>query len=225
MVALRAERKPSGLHDRIRFRFFKFLYDRFFFFMVRDQSWQESLIASLAPETNNRILDFGPGSSSTAVALALRYPNATIVGADPDPKAVEKARQSIARRQIENVTVIESPLHGRLPFDACSFDRAVCVLTFHDCWPDKKVGIAKEMMRVLRRGGTLHVADYDRPDTPGEQAILTLTRYISGAAAAEPHVTGNWTEFLKKAGFSGIRRQSSHSVRVGRIAVVRALKR
>ena len=114
MVEGRPDYEASGLFDRIRFRLFKLLYDSFFIVMVRDKSWQEPLVASLAPEANNRILDFGPGSGSTAIALALRYPQVSFIGADPDPKAVEKARRRIARLQIGNIAVIEAPVHGRL---------------------------------------------------------------------------------------------------------------
>ncbi len=102
--------------------------------------------------------------------------------------------------------VIEAPRGGRLPFDASSFDKVVLVLTLHDRPPDEKLGIAKEMLWILRRSGTLHVADYDKPAAPGEGAVLKLARYISGQAAAEPHINGSWTEFLAKAGFTGIRR-------------------
>ena len=225
VVKPHTEYAGSGLFDRIRFRLLKSLYDLFFVSMVRDDSWQEPLVVSLAPKINNRILDFGPGSGLTAVALALRFPEASFIGADPDPKAVEKARQCIARHQIGNIAIIEAPRDGRLPFDAGSFDKIVCVLTLHDRLPDEKVGIVKEMMRVLRHGGTLHVADYDKPETPGEAAVLKLARYISGAAAIEPHIDGSWIKFLAEAGLIGIRRQSSHPVRVGRILVVKARKR
>ncbi len=224
MVESQTAYAGSGLFDRIRFRLLKSLYDRFFIFMVRDDSWQEPLIVSLAPKTNNRILDFGPGSGLTAVALALRFPEASFIGADPDPKAVEKAQQRIVQYQIGNIVIIEAPHDGRLPFDASSFDKVVCVLTLHDRLPDEKVGIVKEMMRVLRHGGTLHVADYDKPETPAEAMVLKRARYISGAAAIEPHIDGSWTKFLAKAGLLGIRRQSSHSVSVGRILVVKARK-
>ena len=203
----------------------KLLYDIFFIIMVWDGSWQEPLIASLSPKAKIRILNFGPGSISTTIALALRYPETTFVGVDPDPKAVRKAKRRIARKQIHNVVLTDAPLHARLPFDANSFDKAVCVLTFHDRLPDEKLHIARELMRVLKRGGTLHVADYDKPDMPGEGGILEFTRHVSGLAAAEPHISGNWTECLKKAGFSGIRRQSSQSITIGRISVVKAQKR
>lgn len=213
-----------GLFDRIRFRLLALAYNGFLTIMVRDEIWQKPLFVSLAPQANSRILDFGPGSGSTAIVLALRFPDASFVAADPSQKAVEKARQKIARHQITNVTAIEAPLHERLPFKAASFDKVVCVFTLHDRVPDEKVGIAKEMLRLLKRGGTLHVVDYDKPDVPRERAVLKLARFVSGQAAAEPHMDGSWISFLAKAGFAGIRRQSSHSVMVGRVSVVKARK-
>jgi ubiquinone/menaquinone biosynthesis C-methylase UbiE len=213
-----------GLFDRIRFRAAKLLYDGFFVVMVRDASWQEPLLAAIAPNANSRILNFGLGSVSTARNLAARFPQANIVGADPNPKAVERMRRLIMRRNISNITVIAAPCQGRLPFDANSFDKVVLVLALHDRTPDIKLAIANEMLRVLRHGGTLHVADYDKPATPRERGTLTFAEYISGRAAAEPHLNGNWTAFFAKAGFVGIRRQSSHSIGIGRITVVKARK-
>ena len=215
----------SGLAERVRYRAMKCLYDGFFVVMVRDASWQEPLLAAVAPEASSRILNFGPGSAETARNLAVRFPNAVIVGADPNLKAVEKARRIIARSNIANFTIIEAPRRGRLPFDAGSFDKVVLVLTLYDRMPDDKLEIAKEMLRLLRHGGKLHVADYDKPAVSAERGILSLAGYISGSSAAEPHVTGNWTDFLAKAGFVGIRRQSSHSIGIGRISVVKARKR
>lgn len=213
-----------GPLEWIRFRSLKFLYDTFFIVMVRDASWQEPLLAAVAAEANSRILNFGPGSAATARNLAIRFPKATIVGVDPNPRAVKKARRIVARSNIANLTIIDAPRRGRLPFDAGSFDKVVLVLTLHDRMPDEKLEIAKKMLRLLRHGGKLHVADYDKPAVRGERGILSFVEYISGPAAAEPHITGNWTDFLAKAGFVGIRRQSSHSVGIGRISVVKARK-
>jgi SAM-dependent methyltransferase len=210
--------------DRIRFRVLKLLYERFFVVTVRDTSWQKPLFAALAPEANSRILNFGPASASTARTFADRFPEARFVGADPSRKAVEKAIRTIARHNTPNLTVIRAPLHGRLPFEASSFDKVVLMLSFHDRVAEDKLALAKEMLRLLRRGGTLHVADYDSPAAPGEGAILKFARYLAGPTAADSHIDGSWTEFLANAGFTGVRRRSSHSVRVGRIAIVKARK-
>ena len=213
-----------GILQQIRFRAAKALYDGFFIIMMRDASWQDPLFAAVAPETNSQVLNFGPGSVSTARNLAIRFPTANIVAADPNAKTIEKAPRIIAWRNIPNLRIIGTPRHGRLPFDASSFDKVVLVLTLFDCPPGEKLAIAKEMRRVLQRGGTLHVADYDKPATRRERAILRFTEYISGRSAAEPHIDGSWTTFLAKGGFVNICRQSSHSVGIGRISIVKAKK-
>jgi len=87
------------LFDRTRFRLAKLIYDGFLIVMARDQSWQEPLLTSLAPQPGNRILDFGPQSASTAAIFARRFPEATFVGMDPNPKTVKKATQRVARRR------------------------------------------------------------------------------------------------------------------------------
>jgi ubiquinone/menaquinone biosynthesis C-methylase UbiE len=179
---------PSSLFGRIRFHIAKLIYDGFLFFTVRDQSWQQPLFSSLAPRANDRILDLGRGSASTAVMLGRRFPEASFVGFDPSPKAVKMANRSIVRRRITNVRVVGGPVHGRLAFEAGSFDKAVCVLAFHDRPPDEKFVIAKEILRVLRRGGTLHVADYDKPTVAREAGALRFAQYISGHTARKtPH--------------------------------------
>jgi ubiquinone/menaquinone biosynthesis C-methylase UbiE len=143
------------LVDRIRFHWARLLYDAFIFVMVRDASWQQALYDSLGPAAKKRILRVGAGSASAAIGLATRFPDAEIVAVDPDLKAVRMARQMIVRRHISNLTVIEGPQHdGRLPFDASSFDKVVVVLTLHDRNPDEKVSLARELLRILRHGGS-----------------------------------------------------------------------
>jgi len=220
-----ARHEMSGVIIRFRYWVAKVIYEIIFVMLVRDGSWQEEVFTLLAPKAGDRVLDFGPGSSSTAVSLALRYPEAAFVGVDPSSRAVEKARRTILRKKLRNISMVSAPLQGNLPFDASSFDKAVCMLGFHDRSPEEKIRIAKEIAKVLRRGGTLHVADFDKPEDRGEGGILELARRISGSAAAEPHMNGTWTEYLAKSGLAGVRRQSSHSIGIGRIAVVKARKR
>ena len=214
----------ARVSNRIRLGFARLLYDGFFDLMMSDRSWQEAVIDSLAPRADDRILDFGAGSGSMAIMLALRFPSSSFIAVDPDPSSASKAVRDITRHHIENVQVLAETTGDRFSFGAGSFDKAVSVLTFHDRSPDEKYRLANELRRVLRRGGTLHVADYDKPTNSNEHRILKFTERISGPAAATPHLNGSWTGSLVKAGFVGLRRQSSQSVGIGRISVVRARK-
>jgi len=223
--------KPStkcdtpGLLRRYRFWTAKLFYEITFAILVRDTSWQEELFASLAPKAGDRILDFGPGSASSTMSLALRHPEATFVVVDPNSKAAERVRRSAVRKQVRNIAIIQASLPGKLPLNAGSFDAVVCTLALHDSPPDEKLGIVKEMTRVLRRGGTLRAVDLDKPENTGERRILELATRISGAAAVGPHFDGSWIDVLAKGGLAGARRQSSCSIGIGRMAIVKARKR
>lgn len=219
------EVRAAGIVFRLRYWLAKLIYYGSFVLLVRDGRWQREVFEALAPKAGDRILDFGAGSSSTATSLALRYPEATFVGADPSSKAVENARRSVLRNKLGNISVVDIAPDGKLPFDAGSFDKAVCMLGLHDSPPEEKLRIVKELVRVVRRGGTVHVADFDKPENPREGRILEFARRISGQAAVAPHVDGSWTECLAKGGLTGVRRQSSCSLGIGRISVVKARKR
>jgi ubiquinone/menaquinone biosynthesis C-methylase UbiE len=214
-----------GLLVRYRFWVAKLFYNLSFAILARDASWQEELVAYLKPKAGDRILNFGPHSSSTAISLALRYPEATFVIVDPNSKAAERMRLSAARKQLGNITVVHASLLGKLPLNAGSFDAVICTLALHDSPPEEKLGIIKEMGRVLRHGGTLRAVDFDKPENAKERRILELAGRISGVAAVTPHFDGSWVDFLAKAGLAGASRMSSHSFESGRISIVKARKR
>ena len=224
MLIQKAEHGLARFSNRIRLSFSKLIYEGFSGAMMRDQSWQEPLFQSLAPRDHDRIVAFGPGSGWTATILARRFSTARIVAVDKDPTSLEKAQRVVVRHRLANVRIVADLNDNHLSFDAGSFDKAVCVLAFHDLPPEGKRSIASELRRVLRHGGSLHVADYDKPTNANEQRILKFAERISGPAAAAARLNGSWTDCLAKAGFVGIRRQSAHSVVIGLVSIIRARK-
>lgn len=210
---------------RLRYRLAKLIYDSMFGLIVRAGSWQQELFGSLAPRAGDRILDFGRGNSSASISLALRYPETLVVELEASREAAGRVRSKAIRNQIRNLAVVVAPLYGPLPFRAGCFDKVVCRLGLHDFPPNEKLVILKEVARVIRRGGTFHVADFDKAESPGEGSILELAERISGPAAVAAHIDGSWTDFLARSGFSSVRRQSSHSIGFGRISVAKTRKR
>jgi len=87
---------------------------------------------------------------------------------------------------------------------------------------DKKLALLKEMKRVLRHGGTLYLADLDQPRHPLEIHMLRGTGYLFGPETAKPHLDGTWLNLIKQAGFVGVRRVTTLSEIIGRVAIVRA---
>lgn len=187
--------------------------------MLRDTTWQEPLFDLVSPKSGERLLAFGPGSASSATSLAERFTQLDIVVADPSARAVRNAKRAVASGGIRNITFVDAVSMINLPFHASCFDRAFVIMSFHLRPPEEKVVLAKEALRILRRGGgVLYVADYDRPANREERVVLNLAAQVSSRSAVQSHADGTWTQYLKKAGFAGARAQSSQSVKIGRVA-------
>lgn len=207
---------------RLRLGCMKRAYNLFFVIFSRNEPWQDALFDSLALKEDDRVLIFGTRAATIATALARRHPDVNIVGVDPNPEAAERVRGH-ALRGMRNVPITD--LTQSLAIPAGAFDKVVGMFTFHDRAPHEKLKLAREMLRVLRHRGTIHVADFDRPVIGREGSILKLVSVIFGSNVTESHLDGSWNECLVKAGFAGVHRLSTHSVIVGRVAVVQGRKR
>lgn len=174
------EHLAPGVFVRFRYRVSKLIYESMSGLIVRAGGWQEELFGSLAPKAGERILDFGRGNSSTSISLALRYPEAKVVAMESSCEAARRVRSKAIRRRILNLSVVVAPPHGPLPFHAGSFDKVVCRLGLHDFAPNEKLAILKEIARVIRRGRTFHVADFDKAESPAKAAFWSLLVVFRG---------------------------------------------
>lgn len=217
-------RKALATFTQFRVRVARIIYDRIFVFLIRDENWREKLFISFTPGSGDRVLNFGPHSSFSVLLFALHYPAVAFCALDTHRRAAKSQRRA-ERKRPRNVTFAKTSVGSRLPFDAGSFDKIVCVLGLHDRPPRAKLATIKDFARVLRRGGTLHVIDFDKPQTRSEGRMLEFAGRIWGPEAVASHLDGSWVEILTKGGFAGVRRQPSYSIGIGRLSVIRARKR
>src|SRR5437879_5375103 len=95
---------------RMRYWLAKLIYDFTFFVLVRYGSWEEGLLASFAPKPGDRILDFGPGSASTAVSLAERFSRCNNRSDGSQCAFDQKGAPGGITRELRNVSFVESPV-------------------------------------------------------------------------------------------------------------------
>ncbi len=112
--------------------------------------------ADLRP--GHRVLEVGCGTGNLALLAKREYPDTHVVGLDPDPKALARARRKAAREDL--FVQLDPGFAGELPYPDESFDRALSAFMFHHLEPAEKREALREARRVLRPGGCLHLLDF-----------------------------------------------------------------
>ena len=206
----------SSLAAFARFRFSMFVFGWGYRLTIRKGGgWLEPLIQEAAPRSGERILEVSAEGCSACAVLARQYPAVHFC-------AVHHATSNKSLRQpLSNLELLKGD-QCRMDCRAATFDKVICSLALHPLPQNEKLALLKEMRRVLRHGGTLHLADFDQPQRPLEIHALRGTGYLFGAGTAKSHHDGTWLNLIKQAGFVGVRRVTTFSDIVGRIAIVRA---
>ncbi|MCU1621586.1 MAG: SAM-dependent methyltransferase [Frankiales bacterium] len=133
----------------------------------------ERLVRSLRVRAGERVLDVAAGAGNTALAAARRF--ASAVATDFVPDLLDRAR---IRAEAEGLTLETAVADAQdLPYEDGSFD--VVVSTFGAMFAPDQERTASELLRVLRPGGRLGMANWTPTGFVGEMFAL-------GAAAVPP---------------------------------------
>jgi ubiquinone/menaquinone biosynthesis C-methylase UbiE len=179
------------------------LYDPVVRITTREQTFKRRLLdqARLAP--GDRVLDLGCGTGTLAIWAKLREPGARVTGVDADPGMLERARSKAAAEGVE--VRLDEGLADDLPYPDASFDKVLSTLLFHHLPRDVKEGAGREVARVLRPGGELHVADFGRPPGPLARGQFLMVQAFDGFEATRDNVNGDLPEILSAGGMEEVR--------------------
>jgi ubiquinone/menaquinone biosynthesis C-methylase UbiE len=117
----------------------------------------DQLLDRAGLERGQRVLEIGCGTGNVLTALGSRLLGIEAVGIDPDEGALRKARRKAARRHLK--IKYELAYAGELPLQDESFDRVLSSLMLHHLGNEERTRALREVRRVLRPRGQLHVAD------------------------------------------------------------------
>jgi ubiquinone/menaquinone biosynthesis C-methylase UbiE len=114
----------------------------------------EMLVRSLRVHAGERVLDVAGGAGNTALAAARRW--ADVICTDYVPELLERAKR---RAEAEGLPLRAQIADAQqLPFDDATFD--VVTSTFGAMFAPDHVRTASELLRVLRGGGRLGMANW-----------------------------------------------------------------
>lgn len=161
----------------------------------------------------------GCGTGNLSLLARRLYSAAEIIGTDPDLKALTRARRKAKRAGLQ--VAFDPAFAEDLPFPDASFDRVLSALMLHHLPRDAKVAALREIRRVLKPGGSLHLADFDHGDqSRGLHGFLASVLHGRHGPAQQAAVLG----LMQEAGLADPREVAVHASVVGRVAYFSAAR-
>lgn len=198
------------------------LYDPIVALTTRERTFKRALLRQIDLRAENRTLDFGCGTASLTIALKKACPRAEIFGLDGDAKILEIARCKVEKADVE--IVLDAGLSYEMPYADGFFDSAVSSLFFHHLTFENKRKTLREIFRVLKPGGFLHVADWGKPANPLMKLASMPVQWLDGATTKDSF-QGLLPKLMSEAGFAKIVETARFDSAFGTIRLHKAEKR
>jgi ubiquinone/menaquinone biosynthesis C-methylase UbiE len=175
------------------------LFDPMLRWTMRELELKRRLIDQARIEAGQRVLDLGCGTATLTILIKQMHLDAEVVGIDGDPKILFIAEAKAAKAGV-NLT-LDRGLAFEMPYPDQSFDRVVSSLVIHHLTTENKRRAFKEIYRMLRPGGELHVLDFGRPHNLYTSIVSPLIRRLEEAA---DNVHGLLPTMIRDAGFDQV---------------------
>ena len=124
-----------------------------------DKRWRDKVVAALAKETPDRVLDLCAGTLDLTQKILKKFPRAEVFAADFAVAMLEEGRDKV--RGQAKAHRIGADGH-QLPFADQSFDAVVCAFGIRNLEEREKA--AAEIRRVMKKGAQLVVLEFFRPE-------------------------------------------------------------
>lgn len=195
-------------------------YDPLVRLTMREEAIKGQLIAQARIAPGMDVLDLGCGTGTLAIQLKRTVPGAHVAGLDVDPEVLRIAREKIDQAGLEVA------LHQGTAADPMlasgSFDRVLTTLMLHHLTTAEKRATLAGVLRILRPGGELHVADFGPPQNALMAVISQGIRWLDGSDRTEVNLSGKLPELVRQAGFVAVEETGSTMTPFGSLAFLRA---
>jgi len=212
----------SGQRDYVPAAPQLWLYDALVIALAWAPRWRAALLAQLAPREGDVIADVGCGTGTQLVKIGRAAPGVTLVGIDPDPEVLQRARRKLARARVVAALTRGHARDAEALLRHRGVNKVVSSLVFHQVpLVEKEAGLAA-MRAALVPAGELHVADYGLQRTPLMRNLFRIVQAGDGFANTEPNARGVLPELMAKVGFARVRETAVIATPTGSVSLYRA---
>jgi len=201
------------------FRWLTLVYDPMMRYLGREAKFKSRLVSQAGLGKGLRALDIGCGTATLTLLIKQDCPDCEVTGLDGDLAILEVARRKIARTG-QNIRLVHGTA-ASLPFPDEAFDRAFISLVLHHLSLEDCNRALKEIRRVLKPGGELHIAELGKPHN---FLMTAISQVIGQLESAWDFIKGKLPQVLTDAGFIGVTETYRLATVFGTFALYRALK-
>lgn len=127
-------------------------------------------------EKGQRVLDIGCGTG--ALTLKVAEKGANVKGIDLNPEMLKLARERAAEADLsQKVDLVEMGVAEMGNEKGDSYDIVMSGLCFSELSDDESEFTLREVMRILKPGGFLLIADETTPNTIGKRLVNGIVRF------------------------------------------------
>jgi len=170
------------------------LYDPMVKLLGADRA-RKKLFDQASVQPHHRVLDIGCGTGTFAIAIKSWLPSVEVVGLDPDPKALARSRRKAARAGAS--VRFDQGFASALPYPDASFDRVFSSLMFHHLSQDARLATLREVRRVLKPDGSVHLMDFEQE---GSDSHSPVARWLHSSKRMKGNTREQIENLMREAG-------------------------
>ena len=198
------------------------LYDFLVAVLARESRWRPALVRQIAPTAEDAMADIGCGTGSLMALISRTAPPAVLIGIDPDPAILERARRKTEAAGATVELKVGYARDAAALLDGRGINKIVSSLVFHQVpMAEKRAGLAA-MRTALVPNGELHVADYGLQRTALMRQLFRIVQKGDGYENTEPNARGVLPKLMKDVGFRAVEETTVIATPTGSISLYRA---
>ena len=216
--------QESGGHysHALRYAWLTSVYDPVVRWTCREARFKEELVRQAGVSPGDRVLDLGCGTATLTILVKGACPGAEVTGLDGSDQILDIARDKVGEAGAELSFV--HALSYEIPFEDDSFDRVLSSFFFHHLDREDKRRTLREVCRILRPGGELHIADWGKPPNSFFRMAFGVVQLLDGFETTRDSVQGMLPDYMKDAGLADVAETGRVLTPLGSVSLYRAVK-